>query len=116
MSKKSPKKKVVVSTRAKTGAKKVAPTTSRVKAGSGGATAKKEPLLFDRQNFMWMGIGVVLIALGMIMMLGGDMPDPDTWDPDIIYGFRRTVLAPVLILAGLIVEIYAIFKGNKAKA
>ena len=44
------------------------------------------------------------------MMLGGGMPDRNTWDPNIIYSPRITVVGPVLILAGLIVEIYAIFK------
>ncbi|MEM9920687.1 MAG: DUF3098 domain-containing protein [Bacteroidota bacterium] len=112
MSKKSPKKKVVVSTRSKT-AKKVTPTSSRVRQGAT-TNVTKEPLLFDKQNYLWMGVGILLIALGMILMMGGNMPDPDTWDPKIIYGFRRTVLAPFLILAGLVIEIFAIFKGSKA--
>jgi hypothetical protein len=38
------------------------------------------------------------------------MPSPDEWEPERIYSFRRTVLAPIVILAGLAVEIYAIFK------
>ncbi|NNE30290.1 MAG: DUF3098 domain-containing protein [Saprospiraceae bacterium] len=67
-------------------------------------------MLFSGENFKWMAIGAGLIALGMILMIGGDMPDPNTWDPDIIYSKRITVLGPFLILAGLGVEIYAIFK------
>lgn len=57
-----------------------------------------------------MGAGAGLVILGMILMLGGSMPSPDVWDDSIIYSFRRTVLAPIVILAGLGVEIYAIFK------
>ena len=57
-----------------------------------------------------MGIGFGLIALGMLLMSGGAMPSPDVWDESIIYSFRRTVLAPFLMLAGLVVEVYAIFK------
>ncbi|MBK8504881.1 MAG: DUF3098 domain-containing protein [Saprospiraceae bacterium] len=57
-----------------------------------------------------MGAGAGLIFLGMLLMLGGSMPSPDVWDDSIIYSFRRTVLAPIVILAGLVVEIYAIFK------
>jgi len=68
------------------------------------------PLLFSRQNYLIMAIGVGLIALGMILMLGGAMKDPNVWDESVIYSFRRTVLAPVVILAGLATEIYAIFK------
>ena len=59
---------------------------------------------------MWMSIGAGLIALGLVLMSGGHMPSPDVWEPERIYGFRRTVLAPLVILAGLGVEIYAIFK------
>lgn len=68
------------------------------------------PLLFDKQNYLWMVIGVALIILGMVFMLGGQMKDPNVWDESVIYSFRRTVLAPVFIIAGLAVEIYAILK------
>lgn len=69
-----------------------------------------DELLFTKTNFMWMGIGVALIVLGLALMSGGKMPNPETWDPNLIYSFRRTVLAPIVILAGLGVEVYAIFK------
>ncbi len=67
-------------------------------------------LEFGRQNYILMGIGVALIALGLLLMSGGDMPNDQTWDPDIIYSTRRTLIAPMVILAGLIVELFAIFK------
>lgn len=70
----------------------------------------KEALLFDKSHYAWMMLGAGLIALGMLLMSGGAMPDPNTWDPNIIYSTRRTVLAPIAILAGLAVEVYAIFK------
>ena len=57
---------------------------------------------------MLLGAGVVV--LGMFLMSGGDMPDPNTWDEDIIYSTRRTILAPIVILTGLVIEIFAIFK------
>ncbi len=70
----------------------------------------KEDLLFGKSHYAWMLLGAGLIALGMLLMSGGAMPDPNTWDPNIIYSTRRTVLAPIAILAGLAVEVYAIFK------
>ncbi|MBK7870328.1 MAG: DUF3098 domain-containing protein [Saprospiraceae bacterium] len=104
-----PKKKVVVTTttQEKQKTNRPTPTASRTRQA---ANAPKAELLFTRQNYMWMGIGVGLIALGLILMSGGQMPSPDVWEPERIYGFRRTVLAPIVILAGLVVEIYAIFK------
>ena len=105
------KKKVVVTTQREPVKKRVQPTTSRRRDRSGSSTvASKQEVIFGKQNFILMGAGAGLIALGMILMGGGAMPDANTWDPDIIYSFRRTVLAPFVILAGLIVEIYAIFK------
>jgi hypothetical protein len=69
-----------------------------------------EPLIFGKQNYLWMGIGAALIAIGLILMLGGKQPSPDVWDPNIIYNFRIVTLAPIVILLGLAIEIYAIFK------
>lgn len=73
------------------------------------ASAPKE-LIFGKENYKWMGIGAGLIALGLALMIGGDMPSPDIWDPNIIYSFRITVLGPFVILAGLVTTIFAIFK------
>lgn len=68
------------------------------------------PLLFTRQNYKLIGIGCGLIALGLILMLGGNMKDPNVWDESVIYSFRRITLAPIVILAGLAFQVYAIFK------
>jgi hypothetical protein len=68
------------------------------------------PLLFNKQNYLYIGIGFGLVVLGLLLMLGGSMKDPNVWDESVIYSARRTVLAPIVILAGLAVEIYAIFK------
>lgn len=69
-----------------------------------------EPLIFGKQNYLWMGIGALLIAVGLLLMLGGQQPNPEAWDPNITYNFRIITLAPIVILAGLAIEIYAIFK------
>lgn len=68
------------------------------------------PLLFTKQNYQLMAIGFGLIVVGLLLMLGGNMKDPNVWDESVIYSFRRTVLAPFVILTGLAVEVYAIFK------
>lgn len=103
---KPPKKKVVVTPSQR---EPVKPTVSRAKAGPQPA-GNLPDLLFGRQTYLFMGLGILLIILGFLLMSGGAMPDADTWDPQIIYGFRRTVLAPVVILAGLGIEIFAIFR------
>ena len=72
--------------------------------------SKSEPMLFGRSNYLYMLAGIGLIILGMILMSGGHMPNAQTWDDSIIYSFRRVTLAPIIIILGLLVEIYAIFK------
>lgn len=74
---------------------------------------KEENVLFTKDNYKWMLIGLVVIALGMILMAGGKSPDPNVFDESEIYGFRRITLAPILIVAGLLIEVYAIMKKHK---
>lgn len=74
------------------------------------------PSMFGKENYIWMLIGVVVIALGMILMAGGKSNvDPNVFDRAAVYSFRRITVAPILILIGLVIEMYAIFKKPKAK-
>ena len=74
--------------------------------------SQNDALVFGRENFKWMLIGIAIMAVGFILMLGGEMPSPDVWDESLIYSPTRIIVAPFLILVGLCVEIYAIFKKN----
>jgi hypothetical protein len=94
-------KKKVVTTR---------PSTSPNVRRTNVKTQPSFPLIFTKENYLYIGIGCGLIALGLILMLGGSMKDPNVWDESVIYSFRRTVLAPIVILAGLAMQVYAIFK------
>ena len=69
--------------------------------------------LFGKENYKWIIIGLVIIALGLILMAGGKSDDPATFNKDEVYSFTRLTVAPVLILAGLGLEIFAIFRKPK---
>jgi len=69
--------------------------------------------LFTRENYKWMVIGLVVMALGLILMVGGKSEDPNVFNPNQVYSFTRITIAPILILAGLGIEIIAIFKKPK---
>lgn len=84
--------------------------TSTRSASSRISSRDEEELLFNKTNYMWVAGGFVVIFLGMILMMGGHMPSPDVWDDNIIYSFRRTVLAPFVILGGLVIGGIGIFK------
>ncbi len=66
--------------------------------------------IFDKTNYLLMIAGAVVIALGMILMAGGKSADPNVFDPKEVYSTTRITIAPVLIVLGLVIEIYAIFK------
>ncbi|HEX5112465.1 MAG TPA: DUF3098 domain-containing protein [Saprospiraceae bacterium] len=68
------------------------------------------PLLLDKKNYLLIAISCGVIGFGLILMLGGGMKDPNVWDESVIYSFRRITLAPIVILAGLVLAGYAIFK------
>ena len=60
-----------------------------------------------------MVIGAVVIAIGMVVMSGGKSPDPNVFDYKQVYSTTRITIAPILIVIGLVIEVYAIFKKSK---
>ena len=69
---------------------------------------------FGKQNYIIVLIGIALLALGFILMLGGGSNDPDVFNEK-MFDFRRITLSTILILAGFVVEIVAIFWKGKNK-
>lgn len=72
--------------------------------------------LFDKRNYMWMGIGIACIILGFALLSGGKSPDPHQFLYKEIYSFRRITLAPIVILIGFAIEAYAILMKPGAGA
>ena len=79
---------------------------------------EKSPFYFGKKNYQLMIIGLVLIALGFVLMMGADANtvdgkfDPNVWNDD-IFSIRRIRIAPLLVISGFVVEIFAILKRNK---
>lgn len=74
---------------------------------------EEENKLFTKENYKWMLIGLIIMAIGFFLMAGGKSADPNVFNDAEIYSFRRITLAPIFIVAGLLVEIYAIMKKPK---
>ena len=74
--------------------------------------ASRAGFAFGKENYRLLLIGLALIVLGFLLMIGGGSKDPNTFSYD-IFNFRRLTLAPILILAGYVVEIFAIMKKPK---
>ena len=54
--------------------------------------------------------GVVLILISLFLMAGGKSEDPHQFNYDEIYSFRRITLAPIIMMIGFAIEVYAIMK------
>ena len=67
---------------------------------------------FKKRNYILLIIGLVFIASGLILMIGGGSEDPTKFS-DKIFNFRRLTLAPVLLAIGFIFEIYAVMYKSK---
>jgi len=69
--------------------------------------------LFNKQNYMWMAIGGVVLVIALLMMAGGKSPDPKVFNYNEVYSGRRITVAPILLMAGLLIEVYAIMRKPK---
>lgn len=67
---------------------------------------------FGKRNYQLLIAGVLLMVLGFILMSGGGSDDPNVFS-DAIFNTQRLTIAPLLILSGLVVEIFAIFHRPK---
>ena len=69
--------------------------------------------LFGKENYKWMIIGLVVMALGFFLMAGGKSSNPNVFNDKDVYSFTRITIAPILIISGLLIEIFAIMKKPK---
>lgn len=69
--------------------------------------------LFTKDNYKLMLIGLVVMALGFFLMAGGKSPNPDVFNDSDVYSPMRITIAPILIVGGLVVQIFAIMKKPK---
>ena len=73
---------------------------------------EEKKLPFAKMNYILVLVGIALIALGMILMIGGGSSDPDVFNEK-MFNFQRLTLSPILILLGFVTEIVAIFWRSK---
>ena len=77
--------------------------------------SEKPAFYFGSQNYKWMLIGLACIVIGFLLMMGPDANtldgkfDPNSWNDD-IFSVRRIRIAPLLIVIGFVIEVYAILK------
>ena len=91
--------------------------SAKKETASATKTTAKNPstgnVLFTKENYKWMLIGLVIMALGFFLMAGGKSSNPNVFSDKDVYSPIRITIAPILIVAGLLVEIFAIMKRPK---
>ena len=71
-----------------------------------------QSFLFSKTQYIIMIIGLMVIALGFILMAGGGSDDPEVFN-EAIYNTRRIRVAPTLVILGFIIEVFAILYKSK---
>lgn len=73
----------------------------------------KEEMAFGKENYKLFGLAAVIVIIGYLLMSGGGTDDPNVFNYDELFSFRRITLAPVVVLIGLGLGFYAIIKKPK---
>ena len=74
---------------------------------------KKNAFGFQPENYRLLLIGLAINVVGFLLMIGGGADDPNTFNADELFSARRITLAPLLIVIGYIVIMFAIMKRKK---
>jgi len=70
---------------------------------------EKKEFALPPENYKYIAIGFAIIVAGFLLMLGGKSDNPDEFSRE-IFSFRRITLAPVVVVAGFVFEIWAIMR------
>ena len=62
-----------------------------------------------RKNYLLLAIGFLVVLTGFVLMTGGGSDSPDEFN-SAMFSWRRITLAPILVIGGFVVEIFAIMK------
>jgi hypothetical protein len=90
-------------------------TTTSSKETNTSEPRGNQVFLFDKNNYTWMIAGVALILIALFMMAGGKSEDPHKFNYNEVYSFTRITLAPIVMMIGFGIEIYAIMKKPASK-
>jgi hypothetical protein len=80
------------------------------------AASAKNPsdtFAFTRDNYKWLIIGILVSFIGFILMSGGGTSDPTQFNGSSLFSPMRLTVAPILVLGGFGLVLYAIIKKPK---
>jgi hypothetical protein len=68
--------------------------------------------LFGKKNYILLFTGLAFMMVGFILMTGGGSEDPSVYNPE-LFSSLRIQLAPLLVVIGLVIEVFAILHKPK---
>ena len=74
---------------------------------------EKTNFALAKENYLMLLAGFVVIVIGFMLMAGGGAENPTGFSEE-IFSFRRITLAPIVVVAGFVFEIYAIMYKPKS--
>lgn len=72
-----------------------------------------EEMVFSWANYKWMLIGVLVVVVGFVLMAGGGSNDPNVFNAEELFAWRRIGLAPIVVLVGFGIVGYSIMHRTK---
>ncbi|PTM06117.1 MAG: DUF3098 domain-containing protein [Bacteroidetes bacterium] len=74
---------------------------------------QKQSFVFEKKNYLLMAVGIVFMIIGYLLMQGGGSEDPTVFNEE-IFNARRITWAPLMLIIGLVIEVYAIMASNSS--
>ncbi len=75
---------------------------------------RKKQFLFDKKRYIILILSLIIIGIGFILMSGGNSDSPDIFNNE-IFNFRRIKLAPLVIIFGFTISMFAILYRDNYK-
>lgn len=77
-------------------------------------TEEKSKFVLGKMNYILLAAGFLILVIGYFLLSGGASEDPNVFNPE-IFNFRRITLAPIVLIIGFAVEIFAIMWRPRSK-
>ena len=74
---------------------------------------ENKKFIFNRSNYIFLIIGVLLNVVGFLLMIGGAAENLNDFNDKELFSPIRITVAPIIILLGYAVIIYSIMKRPK---
>ncbi len=76
-------------------------------------TEQKTKITLGKENYKFIILGCIIVVLGFILMSGGGTDNPNEFNEEELFSFRRITLAPFFVILGYVIVLYGVMKRPK---